>query len=951
MLAEHLEKLRAALSDRYEIIRQLGEGGMAIVYLARDIRHDRQVAIKVMRPEVSALSNSQRFHREIKLAARLQHPHILAVHDSGAAGEILYYVMPFVEGESLRDRLLRGKIPIDTAVEIAREVADALDYAHSQGIIHRDIKPENILLSAGRGHTGGHAVVADFGIARAMETEGQPSATATATGIAVGSPAYMSPEQALGIRELDARTDVYSLACVLYEMLTGEPPFGRASARAAMAGHISGEPEKVSRRRDDVPPNVMAAVHKAMAKDASDRFASAGEFREAIKLDTATISLSAIRGARRARPTLRVAAAAAALIFLSATAFVVSTGSGVGVKDRTAVIIADADNATGDQVFRHSLVTALAAGVGQSEHVTLVSRSRINETLARMQRGADTIINERVAREVAVREGWGAIVVPSIAIFDSTYVITTRIVDPASGTELATETVRAKTRAGVLDAVDELTRSLRRDFGESLLSVIRRSAPLPQVTTASLDALEKYAAGSRAWDTGKMQEARELYAGAIALDSNFALAHVAMGRLHYWYNNGPLGDKHFERALANASRITDRERMWADAQMAAARGNWTLAATNYRNYLARWPTFPTAWLNLGGVLMRDGRAREALAAFAEFTKLDSTSGSAYINVATSYVQLAAYDTAITYYRKAFAVRPEYETWFNVNHEYAMTLARANRFREARAAIDKMLARPAASDQARGQRTMALLELLQGRPSAAVPRLKAAIAINAGMKETLSEARNHLFLASAYELAGDATNARAEVDKTYQIFSASYLDPVFAARIATALVKHGRMAHAARVVDSVRARVRDGSNFDQAHLLLASSELTRARGQRDRAKTLIEQAAVLDSSAEVLVPFARLRAETGDTAAAIEIERRIRGHDGNVGYEAQFGWSLARYRLGQLLERSGKLAEARKEYEAFLSEWSEAEVTLPAVVDTRARLKKLMALQPRRESGS
>ena len=949
-LQDNLEELRRALSERYAIVRELGKGGMAVVYLARDLRHDRQVAIKVMRPEVSAQSNVQRFLREIKVAARLQHPHILTVHDWGAAGDVLYYVMPYVEGESLRDRLGRGPLPIDAALEIAREVADALDYAHRQGIIHRDIKPENILLTAGSGHTGGHAIVADFGIARAMELS-DSDASATATGIAVGSPAYMSPEQAMGWRDLDARTDIYSLGCLVYEMLTGLPPFGRWSVRAAMAGHISGEPAALDARLPDIPPHVQEAVERAMAKDKADRFASAGEFRDALEVDTAATPFVS-RGKAKAsrRPNLRIAAAAGAVLVVAATAFVVRPGSGASLKDRAAIVIADVDNATGDPVFRNSLVSALSAGVGQSEHVTLVSRSRLKETLGRMQRsGADSVLDERTAREAAVREGWGAVVLPSIAIFDSTFVISARVVDPVTGNELVTETVRARGKSGVIDAIDDLSRKLRRDFGESRLSVMRRSDPLPQVTTASLDALEKYAAGSTAWDNGRMQDARALFEGAIALDSNFALAQVAMGRLFYWLNNPPAADKHFARARANADRITDRERMWADAQMAAARGDWQLAATSYRAYLSRYPGFPTAWLNLGSTLMRDRRPREALAAFAEYMKLDSTSGSAYINMATSYAILARYDSAVMIYRKSFALRPDYETWFNVNHEYGMTLVKADRPAEARATFQKMLARPGASDQARGHRSMALLELLEGRPAGAIPRLKSAIAINLSLKETVSEVRNHLFLVSAYDLQGDAASARDEADRAFALYSKNYLDAASSARVAAALLRHGRIAEAARVVDSVRVRVTRGSNFERAQLLLVVAELSRARGARDSARALAQEAAVLDSSAEVLAPLAAMRAETGDLRGALDAERQIHNNHANVGYEAQFEWSLARYRLGQLHERLGETADARKEYEAFLSEWAEADPTLPVIVDARARLKKLMALQPKRES--
>ena len=942
-----LDKLRDALRGQYEIVRELARGGMAIVYLARDLKHDRLVAIKVMRPEISAQSSAQRFLREIKVAARLQHPHILTVHDSGTAGDELYYVMPFVEGESLRQRVERGPLPVTDAVDIAREVADALDHAHTQGIIHRDIKPENILLTEGRGHTGGHAVVADFGIARAIE-QGAQDGSATLTGVAVGSPAYMSPEQALGARDIDARSDIYSLGCVLYEMLTGQPPYGRESARAAMQGHVSGEPELVSRLRASVPPSVLDAVDRAMQKLPEDRYGTAAQFRDALKLDTATVTMLRARRAQRRWLRPGLVAASVAAVAVVATALLASPGAGAVVGDRAAILITDVENATGDDVFRNSVVTALGAGIGQSEQVTLVSRSRVNETLARMRRAGDTLLTERVAREAAVREGWAAVVVPSIAIFDSTYVITARILDPASGAELATRSVRARSKSGIIDAIDDLARSVRREFGESMLSVMRRSSPLPQVTTTSLDALEQYAAGSRAWDAGRMNDARTLWEGALKLDSSFALAHLALGRYRYWVNNGPAGDWHFERVLANADRITDRERMWATAQMASARGNWVQAAADFRAYLSRYPDFATAWLNLGNTLMRDGRPREALAAYDRFMQLDSTSGSALINMATSYSMLAVYDSAVIFYKKAFAVRPEWETWFNINHEYGMTLARASGFEEARAVFQKMLDRPTASDQARGHRSMALLDLLMGRPRAAAPRLRQAAAINASMRETLSEVRNLVFLVSALELAGDEPGARAAVDRAYGLF-AHDLDAVTTARLARAMIRHGRVAQAARVVDSARARVRPGNTFEEAHALGASGDLARARGSLDSARTLYQRAAVLDSSAEALAPLATARSETGDLAGAVELEKRMRAAHSSVGYEAQMPWTLSRYRLGRLYERMNEAAAARAEYERFLSEMADAEPDLPVIADVKARLRRLVTLGPRPES--
>jgi serine/threonine protein kinase/tetratricopeptide (TPR) repeat protein len=270
--------LGAALKDRYVLERELGRGGMAVVYLARDLRHERSVALKVLDPDLIPTLGPERFQREIRLAARLQHPHILTVLDSGDAAGHLWFTMPYVEGESLRERLRReGPLPLADAISITREVADGLEYAHRHGVIHRDIKPENILLAAG------HALIADFGIARALaggssdEQGAGRHATLTSAGVSLGTPAYMSPEQASG-DPLDGRTDVYSLACVCYEMLTGAPAFTGPTAQAVLAKHFSGELPALREIRPDAPAAIEAAIVKALAPDPERRFASAADF-------------------------------------------------------------------------------------------------------------------------------------------------------------------------------------------------------------------------------------------------------------------------------------------------------------------------------------------------------------------------------------------------------------------------------------------------------------------------------------------------------------------------------------------------------------------------------------------------------------------------------------------------------------------------------------------------
>jgi eukaryotic-like serine/threonine-protein kinase len=270
-MAELLDRLDTALASRYRIERELGQGGMARVFLAHDLKYERAVAVKVLRPELAAEVGPTRFLREIQIAARLHHPHILPLYDSDTVGGLVYYVMPYIEGETLRHRLLRERqLPVEDALQIAREVADALNYAHKAGVIHRDIKPANILLDSG------HALVADFGIARAIGT-GESS-----TGHIIGTPAYMSPEQIEGVKELDGRSDVYSLGCVLFETLVGEPPFKGTSVMSVIANRLSNPVPSARAQRDLVPEAIDWAVKKAMATLPADRFQTAAQFAEAL---------------------------------------------------------------------------------------------------------------------------------------------------------------------------------------------------------------------------------------------------------------------------------------------------------------------------------------------------------------------------------------------------------------------------------------------------------------------------------------------------------------------------------------------------------------------------------------------------------------------------------------------------------------------------------------------
>ncbi len=309
-------KVRRVLAERYRIDRVIGEGGMATVYLAEDLKHKRQVAVKVMRPELAATLGADRFLREVEIAAQLNHPHILPMYDSGEADGVLYYVMPYVDGESLAARISReGELPVPVAMRLAREIAEALAYAHKRGIIHRDIKPANILLHEG------HALVADFGIARALDAEG---AAITKTGLAIGTPQYMSPEQSTGEKNVDARTDIYALGAVLYEMLTGEPPFTGRTPQAVVTRSLTERPRPLGSVRDGVPAGLESAVNKALARSAADRFTTAGDLADSLS----TVETGAHVAPASATPPTR-SARRGAWLALGAVALLVVIGAGL----------------------------------------------------------------------------------------------------------------------------------------------------------------------------------------------------------------------------------------------------------------------------------------------------------------------------------------------------------------------------------------------------------------------------------------------------------------------------------------------------------------------------------------------------------------------------------------------------------------------------------------------
>ena len=922
-----LERIRTALADSYEIEREIGAGGMAQVFLARDLKHDRAVAIKVLNPTLSAALGTERFLREISIAARFSHPHILPLHDSGEAAGLLYYVMPYVEGESLRQRLDREKqLPTQEAVRIAAQVAHALDYAHSHGVVHRDIKAANILLSTGE------AVVADFGIARAIDAASDVSLTAAGT--STGTPTYMSPEQAAGEDDLDGRSDIYSLGCVLHEMLAGAPPFEGTDAQSVILRHISEPARPIRQIRETVPESVERALLCALAKLPADRFATAEGFANALEStgDVPGYQRPAVRAPVLWRGRLGRVAAGLIPVALAAVFFLTRSSEGLGFAERDWILIADLQNSTGEEVFNRSLNTALTIAVDQSRYVNVYPRSRVQETLRRMGRDSVQVLDEALAREVAVRQNLKAVLAFEISRLGETYLVSTRVLGPESGVAVYSETVQVEGKAGVLEGIDDLARRLRAKLGESLSAIQERSVPLPYATTSSLEALKSYTDGSTAWSQSRWEEARSLWRDAVALDSTFAWAHASLGLAANWLDGLGRGQPHFDRALGLLDRVTERERLWIRSLIETGEP----VVETLRIYTQLYPDDRDAWYNLGNGLRSLRRDEEALDAYARALESDSQYVWAHINSAMAYDAVGRYAEAARSFDRAFELDPPARTQSrgDLNRVSGFVQVKIGDTTAARETFELML--PASADErANGLRSLALLDMYGGRLAAAIERLEEAVALTETTGQPLSEYRNRLYLASAYAAKGLLTRARRERTLAETIGREIGADPFFLATLAKQYARDGDLARGAAVLDLITARPGPGDR-GRSRAEQIRGEIALARGRHDEAETALERAYGLWRGPDRLESLAYGHAASGRFEEAREAYGELL-EDMPLGWEAQGYWIVSHYRLGLVLDELGEREQAATLYRRFLELWGGGDDDIPLVREARARL--------------
>ena len=612
--------LIAALADRYRIERELGHGGFAVVFLAHDQRHDRPVALKVLHPEIAASLGVDRFQREIHLAARLQHPHILGVFDSGETAGQLWFVMPYVEGESLRGRLERERqLPVADAVRIALEVADALDYAHRHGVIHRDIKPENILL------TERHALVADFGIARAVGAE-----ALTQSGIAIGTPAYMSPEQASGERTLDARSDLYALGCVLYEMLAGEPPFTGPTSAAILARALTEAPRPVHTIRDAVPIALDAVIAKAMSRVAADRYASASELAHALTAAAGPALSATPSFARRLGPARLVSVFALGLLIgLGALVALTRTGGG-GHVQRLAVLPFENAGPDSTAYFADGVTDEIRGKLAAVPGMQVTARTSAVQYRGTTKRPAE------IGRELGVEYlltgtvRWAA----GSAGSARRVRVTPELIQVSTGSTRWQQAFDT-TLSDVFQVQAAIAARVARELDVALgTSAQQRLAQSPTANLAAYDAFlrgEKITDAMGTVDPAPLRSALAFYEQAVGLDSGFALAWGRVSQTQSELNrNGPTvagterARETAERALAlSGARPEGHLAMGTYLQFIAK--NYDGALQQYRKGLATNPNDVALLVGAARVERALGHWDDALAHLHQAQQLDPRS--------------------------------------------------------------------------------------------------------------------------------------------------------------------------------------------------------------------------------------------------------------------------------------------------------------------------------------